>query len=84
MHFVSDKSLQRPGWIYNAQGVGYRDSNRPYIIWAHIDGPLLHYRDGQLHWLTLWERFRCRLGLDSAESIERKRRPDLIAPPPSA
>jgi hypothetical protein len=23
MHIVSDKSLQRPGYVYNDQGVGY-------------------------------------------------------------
>lgn len=77
MHFVSDKSLQRVGWVYNDRGIGWPETNRPEIVWNHIDGPLLHYRDGQLHWLTWVERFRCRMGWETAESIEAKRRPDL-------
>ena len=77
MHIISDKSLERPDYIYNRHGIGYHRDSRPEINWKHIDGPLLYYRDGQLHWLTLWERFCCWLGLDDAESIELKRRPDL-------
>lgn len=77
MHITSDPSLQRPGYIYNEHGMGYSADNRPWIMWKHIDGPLLHYRDGQLHWLTPWERFRCWLNLDDANSLEAKRRPDL-------
>ncbi len=73
MHFISDKSLQRPGYIYNSHGVGYPASSRPHIVWGHIDGPLLHARDGQLHWLTWNERIRCRLGWDDAVSIVNKR-----------
>lgn len=76
MHFVSDPSLQRPGYVYNEHGVGYVPT-QPTIVWKHIDGPLLYYSDGQLHWLTLWERFRCWLGLDNAETIQAKRRPEL-------
>lgn len=78
MHIISDKSLQRPGYVYNDSGIGYPETNRPSIRWDHIDGPLLHYRDGQMHWLTLWERLRCWWGLDDATSLERKRRPDLF------
>lgn len=77
MHIVSSPELQRPGYVYNAHGIGYPASSRPEIVWKHIDGPLLHYRDGQLHWLTLWERLRCWLGLDDALSLEAKRRPEL-------
>lgn len=78
MHIISDPSRQRRGYIYNSQGIGYPADARPVINWGHIDGPLLHYRDGQLHWLTLWERLRCYLRLDDAESIEARRRPDLL------
>jgi hypothetical protein len=78
MHIVSDASLQRPGYRYNKHGIGFPVDAKPEIVWDHIDGPLLYFRDGQLHWLTLWERFRCWLGLDDAASIEAKRRPDLI------
>lgn len=77
MHIISDPSLRRHGYIYNSNGVGYRADAQPHIRWKHIDGPLLVYRDGQMHWLTLWERFRCWRGWDDAWSIERKRRPDL-------
>lgn len=77
MHFVSDKSLQRPGYTYNAHGVGYPNDARPYIKAKHIDGPLLVYRDGQMHWLTWRERFRFWMGWEDAESIEAKRRPNL-------
>lgn len=77
MHFISDQSLQRPGYRYNAHGVGWPADNQPYVKWKHIDGPLLVYSDGQMHWLTWRERFRCWMGRDDAESIQRKRRPDL-------
>lgn len=77
MHIASDKSLYRAGYIYNERGIGYPAGNRPYIVWKHIDGPLLHARDGQLHWLTLWERLRCWLGFDDADSLEKKRWPEL-------
>lgn len=77
MHIISDPSLRRPGYVYTENGIGYPETNRPGIVWNHIDGPLLYYRDGQLHWLTLWERLRCWLGLDDAFSLEAKRRPDL-------
>lgn len=72
MHFVSDKSLQRPGCTYNDLGVGFPDGCVPWIMWDHIDGPLLHYGGGQLHWLTLLERFRCFLGMEDAESLGTK------------
>lgn len=79
MHMVSHPSLHREGWIYNEHGIGYPADSQPHIVWGHIDGPLLYFRDGRLHWLTLWERFRCWLKLDDAYSIEAKRRPDLPA-----
>jgi hypothetical protein len=77
MHIVSDPSLQRPGYRYNQYGVGYPVGARPWIMWGHIDGPLLHSRDGQLHWLTLWERLRCKLRLDDPVTLEAKHWPDL-------
>lgn len=78
MHLVSDSSLKRRGYVYDGHGWGFRKDSQPHIQWRHVDGPLLRYRDGQLHWLTLWERLRCKLGLDDARSIEEKRRPDLM------
>lgn len=71
-HIISDPSLKRPGYIYNEHGVGYPQGMKPEIIWDHIDGPLLYRSDGQLHWLTLWERFRFWLGLENVVSLDRK------------
>jgi hypothetical protein len=51
---------------------------RPTIRPDHIDGPLLTFRDGQMHWLTLWERLLLALGLTDAQKLERKRRPNLM------
>jgi hypothetical protein len=51
---------------------------RPSIQPNHIDGPVLTFRDGQMHWLTIWERLMFRFGLTDAERIERKRRPNLM------
>lgn len=76
MHIVSDKSLERPGYVYR-NGVGVPDSWRPHINVNHRDGPLLYFRDGQLHWLTIWERIQFRFGWTDAMDLERKRRPDL-------
>lgn len=60
-------------------GVSFPLSNRPSIKANHIDGPLLTFRDGQMHWLTIWERILFALGMTNAERLERKRRPVLIA-----
>jgi len=70
----------RDGWIYEEFGggyVGYREDARPDIVWKHIDGPLLYFRNGELHWLTWRERFRCWMGWDDALTLEAKYRPHL-------
>ena len=72
MHIVSDKSLERPGWIYNEHGVGYPEGAELFIQWKHIDGPLMHLRNGQLHWLTWRERLALWLGFTDETSIEQK------------
>lgn len=59
-------------------GVSFYLGNQPHIVAKHIDGPMLIFRDGQLHWLTSWERILFALGLTNAEKIERKRRPRLV------
>jgi hypothetical protein len=79
MHLVSDKSLERPGYIYDSHGFGWPVKSLPFINARHIDGPLLFFRDGQMHWLTLWERIQYHLGLTDALMLERKYRPDLCA-----
>lgn len=82
-HIISDRSLMRADYSYSAMlngaFIGWPTANRPEIIWDQIDGPLLHFRNGELHWLTAWERFRCWLGLDDAFTLERKHRPVLSA-----
>lgn len=57
----------------------FSPARRPVINAKHIDGPVLYFRDGQMHWLTLWERFLFAIGLTDADAIERKRRPKLVA-----
>lgn len=64
MHIVSDPSLRRPGYIYNSHGIGYPAASRPFIVWNHIDGPLLHARASTT--LTAWR-----------ENTGRKSRPHL-------
>lgn len=58
-------------------------SARPHIR-RNIDGPLLVFRDGQMHWLTWRERMACWLGLTDADRLEKKRRPDLATTDRSA
>jgi hypothetical protein len=61
------------------RGHGFPLGTRPSIMWNHIDGAWLCFSDGQLHWLTWWEKFRCWMGWDDAESLQRKLRPRLTA-----
>jgi hypothetical protein len=72
MHIVSDKSLQRPDYVYSSDGIGYPADAEPYIKWKHIDGPLLVCRNGAMHWLTWGDRIRMWAGLDDIYSLERK------------
>lgn len=60
-----------------AHGVSFRLDNSPRIKWKHIDGPMLCFSDGQLHWLTWRERLLCWLGREDAEGLQRKLRPRL-------
>lgn len=50
---------------------------KPHINWRHIDGPLLYFSDGQMHWLTIWERVCCWFGFGNEWKIQRARRPNL-------
>lgn len=71
----------RAGWVGHTfpdgSGIGWPAGGKPSIQPNHIDGPLLHFSDGQLHWLTLWERLLFALGRTDADKLERKRRPNL-------
>lgn len=59
------------------QGGISRAWTEPYIQTGHIDGPVLNYSDGQMHWLTLRERLAVAFGRASARTLQAKRRPDL-------
>ena len=50
---------------------------KPWINANHIDGPCLFFSDGQMHWLTLWERILYKWGKTNAEKLQRKLRPNL-------
>lgn len=72
----------RDGWVcIPAPGggfIGWPAGGKPSIQISHIDGPLLYFSDGQLHWLTIWERLLFSLGLTDAARLECKHRPNLI------
>lgn len=59
------------GWI------GWPKDSRPYINRKHVDGPLLYFSNGEMHWLTWRERLALWLGRTDADRLERKLRPDL-------
>lgn len=67
-------------WIEIGSGcaVEFNPDAEPEICWKHIDGPMLVMRNGQLHWLTPWERLRCWMGYDNAFTLERKYAPDFV------
>ena len=60
-------------------GIGFCAIRQPHVTAGHIDGPLLHFSDGQLHWLGLWERVLFFFGMTDAEKLQRKLRPRLTA-----
>jgi hypothetical protein len=65
--------MELPGGGY----LGWPAGAQPEIYAHHVDGPILTMRNGEIHWLTWWERFLFRLGRVEAASLERKYRPDL-------
>ena len=77
MHIVSDKSLQRPGYVYR-DGVGFPAGIEPAIVWNHIDGPLLHTSDCGLHWLTRWERIQMYFGWTDIWALDLKHRRAVV------
>lgn len=72
----------RKGWLcHEAPGggfVGWEAGHGPSINRHHIDGPVLFFSDGQMHWLTLWERLQLALGRTDATKLEAKHRPNLV------
>lgn len=77
MHVISDASLKRPGYIYSRSATGwagYPATFQPATInWKHIDGPLMHLTNGQLHWLTYLERIQLFFGWTDIHEIDMKR-----------
>lgn len=58
-------------------GVSFPSSSQPSLKMNHIDGPLLTFSDGQMHWLSIGQRLRVALGLTNAEKLQRELRPRL-------
>ena len=56
---------------------GFPATSRPRLTVRHVDGPLLTFRDGQVHWLTFKERLLVWFGQETALSLEMRLRPDL-------
>lgn len=82
--FVSNDAPRREGYRYEPgpRGgflIGYPADARPSINRKHIDGPLLYMRNGEIHWLTPWERILLWFGRTDALALERKHRPHLSA-----
>jgi hypothetical protein len=81
MLWTSENAPRRAGYRYRISPggglIGYPEGRKPYINRKHIDGPLLYFSDGQLHWLSLWERVLLFLGRVDAVALEAKLRPDL-------
>ncbi len=81
MLYASADAPKRPDYRYQqAPGgavIGWHKDARPSINRKHIDGPLLFMRNGEMHWLTLWERLLLWLGKTDALALERKHRPHL-------
>ena len=48
----------------------------PSVSWRHIDGPMLSWA-GQVHWLTLRERFSIWMRLTTVDAVAAKRWPHL-------
>jgi hypothetical protein len=76
MHIISDKSMKRPGYTYQRSPggfVGYPTDFQPAEInWKHVDGPLLYLSNGQLHWLTRWERIQLFFGRTDVHELDMK------------
>jgi hypothetical protein len=51
-------------------------TNGPYVLWTHIDGPLMTWACN-IHWLTLSERLRIALKFSTVDQIACSRWPHL-------
>lgn len=50
-----------------------RDS-MPHIQFEHVDGPMLHCRDGSVHFLTWRERIALKFGMITLEELDARHR----------
>jgi len=50
----------------------HRYATEPHIKMDHIDGPVLVTTDGQMIWLSLWDRFLLWIGGTDAHDLEIK------------
>jgi len=77
MHIISDASMKRPGWTYQRVPGGWRGYQERFepatINWKHINGPLMYLTNGQLHWLTRWERIQLFFGWADIHELDMKR-----------
>ena len=48
------------------------EASEPFIDWKHVDGPLLICSTGNLHWLTLGDRFRLWVGLNTIKELDER------------
>ena len=58
-------------------GAQFERIAKPSFNMMHIDGPVITFSDGQMHWLTWRERIAVRLGWETAHSLQIKLRPKL-------
>lgn len=80
-HHIPRRLKHRPLWYcVPAPGGGHIgwEHREPYIKAKHVDGPLLVFSDGQLHWLTFGERVQFMFGWTDAAKLQAKLRPNLM------
>lgn len=75
MKFFSDDTISE----LLARGIGFNGYAPPIIVENNIDGPMLCFSDGQVHWLTIPERIQLWFGWTNAEKLQCKLRPRLVA-----
>jgi hypothetical protein len=82
LHNIPQPHPDRPGWLcQRAPGGGFiawQADVRASIKPNHIDGPVVRFRNGEMHWLTFCERVLFRLGRIDAADLEYKYRPELF------
>ena len=44
---------------------------KPFVVWKHIDGPMMACSDDSVYWLTWRDRLRLMFGLTTIGEIDR-------------